>query len=162
MGLSLVSFAHASDVSISVSLNPAGSFVAKSDAIKVEGHATKSGDNVSAKNITLDLNTLKTGISLRDNHMRDKYFEAAKHPKAVLTEANGRDGKFQGELVIRGVKKQIAGTYEMKGSKFHGKFPAKLSDFAIAPANYMGVGVEDEVEVEVVLDEKPQAPTVKK
>ena len=38
-----------------------------------------------------------------------------------------------------------------KGADFIARFNTKLSDFSIAKAKYMGVGVEDEVQVEFVL-----------
>ena len=61
---------------ISVSLSPAGSFVAQSSQVVIRGTAIRSGDKVSASNIALKIDTLKTGISLRDEHMNHKYFES--------------------------------------------------------------------------------------
>src|SRR4051812_12504401 len=79
-----------------VSLSPAGSFIAQSNALEVRGKATRAGDSVSASNVALKLDSLKTGIDLRDEHMKKKYFETDKYPEAVLTQATGKDGKFTG------------------------------------------------------------------
>jgi polyisoprenoid-binding protein YceI len=142
--------AHAAGtVAISVSLSPAGSFVAKSES--VQGTATKSGNGYTAQGVNLDLNTLKTGIDLRDRHMRDKYFETKKYPKATLKSAKAEGGKFEAELEVHGKTKKVSGPYEVQGQMIQGKFKTTLSDFGIPDAKYMGVGVDDEVEVEVKL-----------
>jgi polyisoprenoid-binding protein YceI len=157
LGLLLpLSGARASDVHIKVSLSPAGSFVAKSEALRVRGSTGKTGDLLKAQELVLPLDTLKTGIALRDEHMRKKYFETDKYPDAVLTQASGKDGKFTGELSLHGTKKPISGTYELKNGQFIGSFPTRLSDFGIAKARYLGVGVEDQVQVEVTLPAAPQ------
>lgn len=143
-------------INIAVTLSPVGSFVAKSSNLEVKGSTKRTSDRVSADNLELKLDTLQTGISLRDTHMRTKYFETDKHPKAVLKKASGQDGKFSGELVIRGVPKEISGTYQIVGQEFTAKFKTHLSDFDIAKANYMGVGVADEVEVEAILPVPPE------
>lgn len=137
-------------VKIHVTLFPAGSFVAESKSLSI-GQKGEQGGKLFARNISLQLDTLKTGISLRDQHMRENYFDTARHPHAVLTRAVAKDGKLVGDLNIRGVTKRITGSYEMSGDEFVGKFKTKLSDFQIPPAKYLGVGVQDEVEVEVIL-----------
>jgi len=149
--LSLPSFSFAAGTAgISVSLSPAGSFVAHSET--VQGSATKTGaDSYTAQGVTLELDTLKTGIDLRDRHMRDKYFETKKYPRATLRSGKAQGGKFEGELEVHGKTKKISGPYEVKGQKITGKFKCALSDFGIAAAKYMGVGVDDEVEVEIQL-----------
>lgn len=132
-----------------VELNPTGSFIAESNQVK--GVATKAGAGFVAKKVYLNLNTLKTGIELRDHHMNENYFESKKYPWAILDQAQGKDGKFTGTLKIRNLPKPISGTYTVNGSTLEAKFKSKLSDFRIKKANYMGVGVEDEVEVVVTL-----------
>ena len=132
---------------IRVRLNPAGSFTAKSDALNVEGEFQVKGDGFTAKKITLLLETLETGLSLRNEHMKKKYFEVVQYPKAWLVEAVGSQGKFKGKLVVHGVEKEIEGQYRFKDGILETNFSCRLSDFKIKEANYMGVGVEDEVSV---------------
>jgi polyisoprenoid-binding protein YceI len=141
----------ATDCKFRVSLSPAGSFVAESTALEVRGTAKRDGDSVSAENVALKLDTLKTGIDLRDDHMKKKYFETDKYPEAVLTHATGKAGKFTGELLLHNVKKPIEGTYVFEGDEFVGTFKTKVSDFSIPKAKYMGVGVNDEIEVTIRL-----------
>ena len=153
LSFSANAWAAGSEVKINVTLNPAGSFVAHTTAIK--GSTKKVGETYTATNIVLNLNDLRTGISLRDQHMKQKYFETSKYPQATLKQATAKDGKFTGKLVIRNVEKDILGEYEVEGGQFIAKFKTNLSDFKIQSANYMGVGAEDEVEVEVSLPAKP-------
>jgi polyisoprenoid-binding protein YceI len=140
-----------------VSLSPAGSFVAQSSNLEVRGSATRTGNSVSASNVALKLDSLKTGIDLRDEHMKKKYFETDKYPEAVLTHATGKDGTFTGELQLHNVKKPIAGTYVFEGNEFVGNFKTKMSDFSINKAKYMGVGVNDEIDVTIRLAAPAQA-----
>ena len=130
-----------------VTLNPAGDFKAKTS--DVSGEATVSGDTVKADNIVVKLNKLVTGMPLRDRHAKEKYMEVNKYPEAVLTKATGQGGKGKGMLKFHGVEKEVSGTYKIEGNMLKANFPIKLSDFKISGINYMGVGVEDEVKVEV-------------
>ena len=137
-------------VEIAVSLSPAGSFTAQSAQVK--GQAEKIGaDSYSARDVTLEVSTLKTGIELRDKHMRDKYFEAQKYPKATLKSGKGQDGRFEGALEVHGKTTKVSGDYTVSGHDVVGKFKTKLSDYGISEPRYLGVGVEDEVEVTVKL-----------
>lgn len=141
-------------IKIKVGLSPAGSFVAQAEKLQVKGRIDRQGDLLVARDIVLDLNTLRTGISLRDRHLREKYLETHKFPRAVLKEARAKNGRFAGTLRIRDIDRKIAGSYKVASSGYVGVFKTKLSDFNIEEANYMGVGVDDEVEVEVLLPTK--------
>lgn len=133
-----------------VNLSPAGNFQAKTAS--VQGSAKVTGDEVKASNVKIPLNTLKTGIELRDKHMKEKYLETGTHPEAELVEATGKDGKGRGKLKIRGIEKEVSGTYKIIGGKeVEAEFPIKLSDYGITGIKYMGVGVKDDVKVTVTL-----------
>jgi polyisoprenoid-binding protein YceI len=143
------------EIKISVTLKPAGSFVAESSEVKVRGKATRAGAGFSVEYVLLDLDTLKTGISLRDRHMKERYFETGKtqFKWAQLLRAQGSGGRFTGELKMHGVTRKIAGTYEVGGGRFKGNFPLKISEFGIEAPKYMGVGVSDDVKVEISIPE---------
>ena len=137
-------------VKLSVELNPTGSFVAES--AQVNGFARKVADGYVAQNVSLVLNTLKTGIDLRDRHMLLNYFETKKYPYAILVNAKaGSGGRFKGILKVRNMPQPIEGEYSVNGSNLEATFKSKLSTYRIRKAAYMGVGVEDEVEVKVTL-----------
>ncbi len=138
--------AFSNQIEMGVTLSPAGSFVAKADKISVDAFK-RTGSDFTARNITVDLSTIKTGIGMRDGHMKEKYMEVDKYPKATLTGVVGKGGKFQGTLELHGQSKPVSGTYEFKDKELVAKFKVKSSEFKIAQASYKGVGVEDDVDV---------------
>lgn len=151
----VVTQARAQNLKLFVTLNPAGDFVAESD--KVSGNAVENPDgSVEAANIKVPVKSLKSGISLRDEHMVEKYLEASKYPEITLKLAKGKDGKGIGILVVKGKEGKIAGNYAKNKDHLKAAFKMKTSDFGITDINYKGVGVEDEVKVEVMV------PLVKK
>lgn len=140
------SFVYAQEAKVSVKLSPAGSFIGKTNQVK--GVVQKSGDGFSAQNIIVSLKSLKTGIELRDQHTL-KHLEVEKYPEAVLVKAGGSGGKGSGIIRIKGIEKNISGTYTVSGQKIKAEFPLLLSDFKITGIKYMGVGVKDQVTVEI-------------
>lgn len=149
--LCVSSMSFAQSVSVDVVLNPMGDFKAKTSSVK--GFATVKGDEVSASDITVNLKSLKTGVELRDKHTQ-KHLQTDKFPEAVLISATGKGGKGTGKIKIKGIEKDIAGTYKVEGKTLKAEFPLTLSDFNIKDINYMGVGVEDEVKLMVTVPVK--------
>ncbi len=147
------SFAFAQqNVKVYVTLFPAGDFVATTS--DVTGSAQiNSANEITAKDIKVNLNKLKTGLELRDDHAKNKYLEVKKFPEATLVSAIGKNGKGSGILRIRGKDSKVDGTYSLSdGNKFlKAVFTAKLSSFDIKEINYKGVGVEDDIKVEVTV-----------
>lgn len=141
-------------VSVDVVLNPMGNFKATTSSIS--GNAVMVGTDVSAQNIKVDLRTLKTGLELRDKHAQ-KYLNTAQHPEAILSIGKGKNGKGIGRIKINGQEKEIKGTYKVVGKNLEAEFNLKISEFNIKDVNYMGVGVEDEVKVQVTLPIGPAA-----
>ncbi|HEX4923060.1 MAG TPA: YceI family protein [Bdellovibrionales bacterium] len=141
-------------VELRVSLFPAGNFTAKS--AKVKGHAELNGNTVSAKNITVPTASFDSGIDLRNKHMKQR-FETEKFPEAVLLEATGRDGKGKGKLQVKGVVREVDGSYKLvnDNKELEATFKTKASDFNIKDVSYMKVGMEDELEVFVRVPVQP-------
>jgi polyisoprenoid-binding protein YceI len=149
----LFSFAvHAQSVTVDIVMNPMGDFKAKTD--KVTGNAVKKGASFEASNVVVDLKSLKTERDGRDTHMKEKYLQVDKFPTATLISAKGTGGKGTGKIRIRGIEKDISGTYKEVGKNIEAQFPLKLSDFGINDVGYKGVGVEDKVTVHIVLPVK--------
>jgi polyisoprenoid-binding protein YceI len=136
-------------VDADVSLTPVGDF--KAHFGEVKGEATQQGDSVTAENIVIDLKGIKTGLTLRDRHARDKYLEVEKFPVATLLKASGKGGKGEGRLKLKDIEKDISGTYEIKGSELVAEFKIKLSDFKITDIKYLGIGVDDTVVIHVTV-----------
>ncbi|MBC7466773.1 MAG: YceI family protein [Bdellovibrio sp.] len=150
--LSVSAFAQQKGVKVFVTLFPAGDFIAQT--ADVTGFAEiVSPTEVKASNIKINLKTLKTGMDLRDDHAKNKYLEVEKYPEAILVSATGKNGKGSGVLKMRNKESKVEGTYTLLGgNKFlKAEFKTKLSQYDIKEINYKGVGVDDEIKVEVIV-----------
>jgi polyisoprenoid-binding protein YceI len=115
--------------------------------------------------LVFDLRTLDTGISLRDEHMKEKYLEASKYPEADL---DLKDLKlpesissltpvtvpFQGVLTLHGTKKPVSGSVDLKTISpgvilSVASFAIKLPDFGIEIPKYMGITIAEDVQLTV-------------
>ena len=132
-----------------VSLTPVGDFKAHMDDVK--GFATQEGDTFKAENIVVDLKSMKTGLPLRDKHAKEKYLEVEKYPTATLVKAIGKAGKGRARIRLKNIEKDVDGTYKIEGGELKADFPIKLSDYKITGIKYMGVGVDDKVDVHVTV-----------
>ncbi len=145
----IISSGFAQTVTFDATLDPAGSFT--TDPAPIEGKIVKgSGDHVSADKLVVELDKVKTGISMRDGHMREKYLDTKKYPNATLTDLVGDGGKFKGKLTVRDKTKDVEGTYKIEGETAKAEFDIKVSDYGIDAPNYHGVGLEDGVKLHVV------------
>jgi polyisoprenoid-binding protein YceI len=147
----LINTAFAQSVTIDITLNPMGDFRAKTSDVK--GFALLKGDQVTAENITVNLKSLKTGLELRDKHTQ-KYLDTVTYPEAILVSASGKAGKGSGKLKIRGIEKDVEGTFKIEGKMLKADFKVNIADYGIKDINYMGVGVEDIVVIHVVVPVK--------
>lgn len=151
---SSLALAQSPGVTISFQIKPAGSFEAKSSSIK--GAAKKAGAGISATGVVLPLASLTTGMALRDSHMKDKYLEVKKFPNAEVLNAQGSNGKGKATIKIRGISKEVVGTYRVINDKLvEAKFPIKLSEFNITGIRYLGAGVKDEAQVVAIVPLTP-------
>lgn len=141
--------------------------VGKPAMIKINGAAPvpKSllsfKDGVTTLEAELDLNDFKTGIDLRDQHMKEKYLEVAKYPKAklIVTKADFpagweknptsfKDKEFSGTLQLHGKEAPIKGTHSMTDKNFsEAHFKISLNDFNIEIPNYLGIKVVDVITI---------------
>ncbi len=140
---------------------------AKADekANPLTGQMALNGNKLSVK-ASFALNSLETGIGLRDRHMKEKYLETEKFPKAdfVLTEmalpdaltkgdGEAKDVAFKGTLTIHGVPQEVSGTasVQRKSDKFEFafEFGTKITGHKIELPSFMGVTVAEDVKVSV-------------
>jgi polyisoprenoid-binding protein YceI len=146
--LSNAVFAHS--ITVKMSLVPASSFEAKSD--KLKGEVKKEGNKYTAENLWVKVDDLKTEIDLRDEHFH-KHLHADTSPKITFTKVTAADGKGSGTLTVNGIPKVVAFTYkEVSPKKLEATMKVKPSEFKLESAKYMGVGVEDEVEITAFID----------
>jgi polyisoprenoid-binding protein YceI len=121
------------------------------------GELKLSGSKASGE-FTFDLSSLDTEIALRNEHMKDKYLEVGKFPKATIrfkdVEAKeGAKSTIPAELELHGVKKTVSMDAELKpegeSKKATGTFKFKLTDFGIAIPSHLGITIADEVTVTI-------------
>lgn len=156
------------DVRVLCPLTVGGSFEAKTSSLSGVVRLSSPKPAAFSGELSVDLRTLDTGISLRNTHMKDNYLEvgkAAGYETAVLSsiklpgvDAATASGKvqFTGDFRVHGITKTVTGTAEIKRSgttvKIVAKFPVLLPDFSVPKPRYLGVGVKDQVEVNVSFD----------
>lgn len=133
-------------VTLYVTLTPAGSFQAVTK--KLKGNLIKENGIFTADKISVTIESFKSGIDLRDEHFW-RHLNSNKHNKANLYNLKAQGGKGNAELEVNGVKKPIDISYLEKGQEVNAKFKVKASDFGLKKAEYLGVGVDNEVMVEV-------------
>lgn len=150
--------------------------VAKPGSIKVRG----KGDALTAKmqlqdskliaQFIFDMTSIETGISMRDDHTKNKYLEVSKFPKSQLTlnpvsfaknickeKFSAEHQAFSGTQQIHGVEKPVQGEFDIKAEgNSHGhtqvRYHVSLKDFNIESPTYMGITVGDQIENTVDLD----------
>lgn len=124
----------------------------------IEGKGTdvsvkEQGDVIVA---TVGLGSLKTGIDLRDSHMKEKYLETQKYPSAVFTVDRAKvqspgEGDVEGKLQLHGVTKNVKVHYKATGSDKEstvtGTAHVNMKDFRIEVPSYLGVTVKPDVTV---------------
>lgn len=152
-------------------LSGSASFIAtgKPGFLKINGTGPEIKGNLDKgeKSITGDLSVpmekFVTGIDLRDEHMKEKYFEVKKYPESTLKitsfdlDASGqaKEKPFKGVLKLHGIEKEVSGTASLSndGTKqnIEASFPITLSDFKIDVPTYAGVKVADTVQVQAKL-----------
>lgn len=130
-----------------------------------------SPDTPVAGLLRVDLRTLKTGIGLRDEHMRDRHLETDTYPYAFfeLTRIDGiafplvqrtlLPGTAQGWFYIHGVKRQIDADIECRFGRGEGgtmsldvraTFVINLEDYKIKRPKALFLKLAETIEVEVV------------
>jgi len=150
-------------------LTVGGSFEAKTKSVSGEVVASAAEPGSVSGALRVDLQTLETGIAVRDRHMRETYLEVEKGPDyAVATFDQIRveklDGKstFKGTLLLHGQRQEVTGTADLQQRdgriRVQAQFPIKVSAFQIPKPTYLGVGVRDEIQIKVMLTVEP-APT---
>lgn len=137
--------AAAAGVVVKVPLYPVGSFEAKS--AKIVGKGTKKGNKYSAKEVKVQVQTLATGISLRDKHLREK-LKYKEHPFIIAKDIHAENGSGKATLVVMGISKPVDFKFKDVGPGLaEATFSLNLPDFKIEDVSYKGVGVEDTIEV---------------
>lgn len=108
--------------------------------------------------VVVPLANLHTGISLRDNHMKEKYLEVGRYPTAQLTVDRAAikfpndaasDATATGTMTLHGQSKPLAFHYRAtrEGGRIHvtGDARVNMKNFGINVPSYMGITVKPDV-----------------
>ncbi len=120
--------------------------------------------------IHVDLTSLKTGIDLRDRHMRENHLETGRYPEAVFTmtslslptgalvEGVRTAVRVQGKLNLHGVEREVSPetylTFTGGGNpslRVESRFSVKLADYNIKRPQFLVLRLADEQKIEVNL-----------
>ncbi len=149
-------------VTVICPLTVGGSFEARTSA--VAGDLVLADTSGAVKGaVQVDLATLQTGIGLRDRHMKDKYLEigrsdtftTARLEEIRIEHAEEGSMPFHAKLTLHGEQHSVSGIADLQGQQRDGalrvraRFPISLAAFGIQAPRYLGVGVRDEVQVQV-------------
>ncbi len=134
--------------------------------LKIVGQTTKlvahlEGDQLV---ISVPLDTVDTGISLRNTHMKEKYLDTKTHPNAELKVplAALKEGKSQplkGVFTVHGKSKEVSAMFDAAKNgdalDVNGLFEFNLKHYDIDVPNYLGVTVKPDVQVTAAFTIKP-------
>lgn len=141
--------------------------VGKPAMIKIKGESPSAAalisftDSNTSLSAILNLELLKTGIDMRDDHMKEKYLETKKFPEAKLviatlkipstwsaSPAPIKDQDFDGILTLHGKDVPVKGVFSLNDKKIaQAEFKIKLTDFNIEIPEYLGVKVAEVVTI---------------
>jgi hypothetical protein len=138
-------------------------FVATGPAgLRINGktHDLQVADSGAVLKVSVPLANLKTGIELRDRHLREKYLQVAQHPQAVLEvqraaikhPASGGSvtAEADGTLLLHGQTKPVRFKYtaQRDGSRIRveGSLRIDIRNHGIEVPSYMGLKVKPEVD----------------
>lgn len=142
---SSLAFSDTAKITVKVAMFPGGSFEVTSN--EVVGSGLKKGDKYSAAELKVPVKSLVTGIDLRDTHMRERLREK-EFPFITAKNIDAKDGTGTATITIAGVTQKLDFKFKNADNQTaEATFKIKLSDFKISEISYLGVGIEDEIEV---------------
>jgi len=129
---------------------------------------SRPSDSIKGR-LQVDLRTLKTGIEMRDEHMRTRHLQTDQYPFAYfeLTSVKGLPDKSvagavcscsaEGYFYIHGVKRKITPTIEIvdnsageiKSIGIHARFSLKLDDWKIPRPKALFLKLAETIDVDV-------------
>jgi polyisoprenoid-binding protein YceI len=157
-GLLLLPFTAGAGVKFLAVGNPSAIRIqGEGKALTAENTAwTKDGKFSGTFHVPLD--SLETGISMRDRHMKEKYLETGKYPNADLVlkacPLKASETTCEGKLTLHGVTKPVSIKLKSadagpKTMKVNADFAVKLSDYGISIPKFANITVAEDVQIQV-------------
>jgi polyisoprenoid-binding protein YceI len=130
-------------------INTKGSFKGLKGSIKWDA----ANFSNSSFNVSVDANTINTGIDMRDNDLRKAtYFNVAQYPTINFVSTAITATNVAGNLTIKGITKQINIPYTVtasgNGYLFEGKFSLNRRDFNVGGSSFtLGDNVDVQLKI---------------
>ncbi len=157
------------EVRVRCRLTVGGSFDAVTSAISGALRLEDAGGPAVPGAVRVRLDSLDTGIGLRNTHLRETYLEidrgegfreavltAVEFAEPFLPGARNHETGFRGLLSLHGMERPIEGDVRLGRRdgrvRVEAGFPLSLAEFAIPPPRYLGVGVRDEIRITVTFE----------
>lgn len=140
-----------------VGINSNGTIAGLKGAIKWDDANTAA----CSFNVSVDVNTLNTGIDGRDNHLKkEEFFNVAKYPQITFVStaiSKATNGTYQvaGNLTIKGITKLVTIPFTVKMENgvhvFDGEFELNRRDYGVGGSS---ITMSDEVKVKLNVQAK--------
>ena len=157
------------EVRVRCPLTVGGSFDAVTSQISGALRLENAGAAGLVGKVRVRLDSLDTGMELRNAHLRETYLEVDRGEEfreAVLTAGElaepfpsgvrGHETRFEGLLSLHGVERRVEGEARLVRREGHlrveAEFELSLAEFAIPPPRYLGVGVRDELRISITIE----------
>ncbi len=157
------------EVRVRCRLTVGGSFDAVTSRISGALRPEEGGAAGLPGQVRVRLDSLDTGIGLRNRHLRETYLEVDRGEgfrEAVLigveladpfpSGAREHETGFAGLLSLHGMERRVEGAARLvRGAGrvwVEAEFPLSLAEYGIPPPRYLGVGVRDEVRITVTFE----------
>ena len=128
--------------------------------ISGKGYDLQVNDSGAVIRVTIPLASLKTGIDLRDRHLKEKYLQVSQYPNAVLEVQRASikqpppggnvSAEADGNLTLHGTTKPVRFKYTAQHEggrvKVDGSLRIDVRNFGIQEPNYLGLKVKPEVD----------------
>lgn len=138
-------------------------------ALDIEGVTDQIAAKDDGTSLTFDvpLDSISTGIDLRDDHMKKNFLETGKFPNATITLPKGAiawpaelkqevKGTMKADFTAHGVTAPVEVTYAVKKSKtgwrVQASFPFDISQHGLTVPDYLGVTVDPKMKTQVTFD----------
>lgn len=134
--------------------------------LKIIGQAAKLEARTEGDQLVLSvpLENVDTGISLRNTHMREKYLDSKAHPNAELKVPltalkAGKSQPVKGSFTVHGKTRDINFLADVTKNgdalDVSGAFDINLKQYDVEVPNYLGVTVKPDVQVAAAFSIKP-------
>jgi polyisoprenoid-binding protein YceI len=126
-------------------INTKGEFKGLKGSIKWDAENPSN----SSFDVNVDVNTINTGISLRDNDLKEaKWFDVSKYPIINFKSTSVTATNVTGNLTIKGITKQVSFPFTVtsvpSGFLFEGTFPLNRKNFEVGGSSF---SLSDNVQV---------------